>query len=302
MTHILNHIQNEVTTLAMCWKLKLRNGKQFGFTNHDRNLVIEDLEYLSSSGFTASAISSNSSMNVDNMDVYGIIDHAVISEQDILSGIYDHAEVHVFLINYTAIHEGKINLRKGWLGEIKMEKQNFIAEVRGMLQAFNAKICDIYSPNCRVNFGDKYCKIDLKKYTLYNLKISKVIDRSNFIFINEKIFDNKITDGETINVETIDAKDIKIDENTKLIEDTKIFTNGSILFNNGFNSGLKMEVKSCNGSHVQLVLPMPYNISINDTFDIIAGCSKTIGSCAKFNNVFNFRGYPHIPNPTSIKN
>ena len=37
-------------------------------------------------------------------------------------------------------------------------------------------------------------------------------------------------------------------------------------------------------------------VSIGDTFTIRAGCDKQFTTCkAKFSNVANFRGFPHIP-------
>jgi uncharacterized phage protein (TIGR02218 family) len=33
-----------------------------------------------------------------------------------------------------------------------------------------------------------------------------------------------------------------------------------------------------------------------DTFEVVAGCDRTFATCkSKFNNVRNFRGFPHIP-------
>ena len=37
-------------------------------------------------------------------------------------------------------------------------------------------------------------------------------------------------------------------------------------------------------------------VAVGDTFNAIAGCDKTIGTCvAKFNNAVNFRGEPYVP-------
>jgi uncharacterized phage protein (TIGR02218 family) len=41
---------------------------------------------------------------------------------------------------------------------------------------------------------------------------------------------------------------------------------------------------------------MPNNIAVGDAFNAIAGCDKTIGTCAgKFANAVNFRGEPYVP-------
>lgn len=57
-----------------------------------------------------------------------------------------------------------------------------------------------------------------------------------------------------------------------------------------------MEIKEFANTQFTLVLPMPNNVAVGDTFNAIAGCDKTIGTCvAKFNNAVNFRGEPYVP-------
>lgn len=57
------------------------------------------------------------------------------------------------------------------------------------------------------------------------------------------------------------------------------------------------------GTRFTLQLPMPYAIDIADTYNAIAGCDKTLPTCkAKFNNVLNFRGFPHIPGSDHLIN
>jgi uncharacterized phage protein (TIGR02218 family) len=41
---------------------------------------------------------------------------------------------------------------------------------------------------------------------------------------------------------------------------------------------------------------MPEPIAVGDTFTVTAGCDKRFATCRdRFDNVLNFRGYPHIP-------
>jgi uncharacterized phage protein (TIGR02218 family) len=41
---------------------------------------------------------------------------------------------------------------------------------------------------------------------------------------------------------------------------------------------------------------MPQPIATGDTFTVTAGCDKRFDTCHdRFNNVVNFRGFPHIP-------
>jgi uncharacterized phage protein (TIGR02218 family) len=78
------------------------------------------------------------------------------------------------------------------------------------------------------------------------------------------------------------------------------FTRGLITWLSGANQGRKAEVRlhSKVGSSVMIELwqRMSEPIAAGDTFRIVAGCDKQLATCrAKFNNVPNFRGFPHVP-------
>jgi uncharacterized phage protein (TIGR02218 family) len=58
-----------------------------------------------------------------------------------------------------------------------------------------------------------------------------------------------------------------------------------------------MEVKtSTSAGVITLQQFMPNAIAIGDDYTISAGCDKQLATCkTKFNNVVNFRGFPHVP-------
>ena len=78
------------------------------------------------------------------------------------------------------------------------------------------------------------------------------------------------------------------------------FTRGLITWLSGANEGRKAEVKvhskGAGGVTIELWQRMAEPIAEGDNFRIVAGCDKQIATCrAKFNNVANFRGFPHVP-------
>jgi len=74
------------------------------------------------------------------------------------------------------------------------------------------------------------------------------------------------------------------------------FSGGEIEWLTGANAGRKMEIKEFSNKQFTLVLPMPNNVAVSDTFKAVAGCDKTFTTCySKFNNAVNFRGEPHVP-------
>jgi hypothetical protein len=76
---------------------------------------------------------------------------------------------------------------------------------------------------------------------------------------------------------------------------------GQVLWTSGNNAGLRMHVTtySHNGlvASFTLIRPMPFAISIGDTFTAYPGCDKTQASCASFGNAENYGGQAYIPSP-----
>lgn len=259
------HIQGEITTLATCWKVTRRDNVVFTFTDHDENIEFESLVYEASSGFTATAVQSSSSFAVDNMDLDGIISNDFIEERDLKAGLYDYAEVEIFMVNYQDLSQGSMNLKRGWIGEVTYGKDYFIAEMRGLTQRLSQKLGDVFSPLCRAILGDAKCGVDLNNFT------------------------------DSGSVTDIESRQILTDSN--LPNETGYYNFGRITFTSGENIGLAMEVKSndANG-RITLFLPMPFDIALSDNFEIVAGCDKNFTTCVeKFNNAINFRGEPHVP-------
>ena len=269
-TALKTHISGEVTTLATCWRITRRDGAVLGFTDFNSDLTVSGVVYEAQTGFTPTAVQSTSGFSVDNLDVDGMLDSAVITESDINAGLYDFAEISVFMVNYTDLTQGILTLRTGWLGEVSFSQNHFIAEMRGLAQALNQNIGDVFSANCRALFGDARCKVDLSGYTFTGV-VSAV--NNNRVFV---------------------ASDLS--------NVSGYFNYGLVKFTSGANNGISMEVKDyIEGGDINLSLPLPYAIEVGDEFQIVAGCDKTFATCVNnFDNALNFRGEPHVPGMDKI--
>ncbi len=116
------HFGSEVTTLVTCWRIIRADGVELGFTDHDCLLEIDDLIFDSISGFTPTTIESKSNMSVDNMDIEGLTFPSKITESDLLAGIYDYAEIEIFLVNYEDLSQGRLLIKRGKLSEVTLNK------------------------------------------------------------------------------------------------------------------------------------------------------------------------------------
>lgn len=263
-TQMEAHLQQETLTLATCWKLTRKDGTVMGFTDHDRPLAIDTVDYAANTGFTPTAIMASSALNVDNLDVEGMLDAGSISERDIMAGLYDFAEIEIFQVNHQAPEMGKIILRRGWLGEIALRNGKFVAEVRGLTQKLSQHIGQLYSPACRAELGDARCNVAMAAYT-HSGAVDEVDSRNRF-------------------------------RDAGRVEENGYFAAGKITFTSGQNAGVSMEIKAFADGQFTLVLPLPHAVEAGDAYTAQAGCDKNFATCrARFGNAINFRGEPHVP-------
>lgn len=156
------HIRKGVTTLCTCMEITRRDGRSFHFTDHDQLLTVGSMEYTPYASFSRTAITTSVELEVDQMEVQGILNSNLISRPDVAAGLFDYASVEVFLVNWMAPEEGRVRLRTGTIGEVTMsENGTFKAELRGLSQVYAYRIGEGYAPECRADLGDSRCKIAL---------------------------------------------------------------------------------------------------------------------------------------------
>lgn len=159
---LTTHINQTVTTLAMLWRITRTDGTEFFFTTHDESILFSGDTYVPTGGFSPTAIDTNDQMNVDNLDVTGYFEASGIQEDELRAGLFDFAEVRISLVNYTDLAQGELKARRGWLGETVASTDGiFKAELRGMAQALQQQIVEIYQPECRADLGDARCKVPI---------------------------------------------------------------------------------------------------------------------------------------------
>lgn len=158
-----SHIAQSVTTLASCWHVTRVDGTEIFCTNHDEDLVVDGDTYVASTGYAGTAISNDSSLSVDNLEIQSILDSSFITQADLRAGLYDYAEVEIFVVNYESLADGKLKLRRGTIGEVTLTSKGiFTAELRGLTQRLAQRTGELYSPECRADLGDSRCKVPIQ--------------------------------------------------------------------------------------------------------------------------------------------
>lgn len=268
-TAMQDHLAQEVTTLATCWAITRRDGVSLYFTDHDTDLTVNGDIYSAATGMVPSAVSSQAGLSVDNLELEGMLSDDAITREALLNGTYDHAELRIFMVDYTNPDAGRLHVKTGWLGEVTLRDGLFVVEVRGITAALQQTIGEVYSATCRANLGDTRCKKDLSSFTVT---------------------------GAVSSVESIYAF---FDDDRA--EETGYFSYGTVTFTSGANDGISMEIRDyCNG-RFSLFLPLPHALAEGDAYSAVAGCDKRFDTCiSRFSNAVNFRGEPHLPGTDKI--
>ena len=274
-TALQAHLDDGTTTLAWCWKITRTDGVVLGFTDHDRVLAFGDTDYEPESGFSASEIRAGSDLAVDAQDAEGALSSGRITETDVIDGRWDNALVEVWRVNWRDPAQ-RVLLRRGSIGELRRGRVAFVAEMRSMAHVLGQTVGRVYQGSCDAALGDARCGVNLNDpaYTGTGAVVDSVRDRA-FTASGIGGFANGW------------------------------FAFGFLEWSSGPNSGRRAEVmmhEVASGIVTITLLEAPLRpIKGGDSFTIRAGCDKRAEICAaKFANIVNFRGFPHIPGQDAV--
>jgi uncharacterized phage protein (TIGR02218 family) len=253
---MINSFTKEVTTLATCWRIKLRNGKVLGFTDFISDIIFDNLIYKAQSGFYSSAIEINSNLIADNFEISGFLNSDLIKKAEVLEGLFDYAQIEVIIVNYLNPQQDKKIITSGYFGKIKIKDEQFFTEITGLVSVLDNSVTKIYSPTCRAQLGDKECKVTNK--LVMPCIITNVVG-------DEIIIDHEIP--------------------------SRLYSYGILIANDQ-----KYTIKSCHKFKVIVENGLPELLKPGTLCKLVAGCDKQFNTCCEhYNNAINFRGEPHIP-------
>lgn len=261
------HLDGEVTTLASCWRIVRRDGEEFYFTDHDQDIVFESNTYEAESSYDRTAVTGGSDMGVDNMDVAGILDSDKISEEDMRNGLFNRADVYVFIVNWANPSQGALKVRRGWFGEVTLTDTGmFTTEIRGLAQALSHNFIEVYSAECRADFCDQRCKL-----LITDFEFAAVVSSSA-------------------------ARDSLVHVAGPVIPSQGIVP-GTVTFVDGDNAGRTIEIIGYNtGTRtIELFEAASYTIAPGTNITLAPGCDGSLASCQDYDNVVNRRAEDYVP-------
>lgn len=259
-----------VTTHCRCWSVTRTDGAVLGFTDHDRPLGFDGMTFEASTGLNAEAVESSTGLSVDSHSIMGALSSDAITDEDIERGFYDGAEVTLWLVDWKD-PASRLLLTRGHIGEIRRGKAGFEAEILGLSDRLNWPSGRAYLHGCDRRLGDAKCGVDLSAPAfLGSGTVGEVTDPHRFTASGLASFARGW------------------------------FDDGLLEWTSGENAGVRGHVKThrahTSGATVELWLSPPLPVKPGDGFTVTAGCNKQIETCKeKFNNIMNFRGFPHMP-------
>lgn len=207
---------------------------------------------------------------IDNLDAAGALSSDTLTEADLAAGMFDSAEIEIWRVNWADTAQ-RVLMVKGSLGEVRRGEAAFTAELRSLAHRLGQERGRTYQYACDATLGDARCGVDLEDPDFVGAGTVTAFETA-YLFTASGL--GAFADG--------------------------WFTAGLLTWLTGDNAGRSMEVKrhALAGSDAQVELwrSMAEPIAASDTFTVTAGCDKTFDTCkARFANVDNFRGFPHIP-------
>lgn len=281
------HLAEPLTTIATCWRVELLDGTTLGFTDHDRDIYIStssysgtgglepapgaptnpllDLVFKAASGYTATDVANNNNMDVDNLELQGLLVDDSITEEDLVAGRWDGATIIVFQVNWADLSQGIMYMRVGKLGKVSRGRNQWRAELLGLTHKLQSTIVEVTSPGCRATFGDERCKITASSYQSTGLVDSYDPDTMT-LFISDRA------------------------------EADDYWAFGFVRFTSGANYGYVAEIRTYTVGQAVLQTDPPYPLTGGESYLIQRGCGKSLEEWCRdtYNNVVNFRGEPHL--------
>ena len=252
------------TTLCHCWRLVLKDGTRQGFTDHDCDLTFDGLIHSAATGLDAASVENSLGFAVGGGEVSGALSAASLNESDLAAARYDAATLETWLVDWMQT-DARMLLDIGTIGEVRRSDVAFTAEVRSLAHAFDEPHGRHFQSGCDAELGDAKCRVDLS--------MAPMRRDGNLVGV----------DGNTLIVGVSAAQD-------------KWFSGGAVYLGAQRLTTIRDHEQNGDQARIALWSPLPDPPPIGAVLTLVAGCDKSFATCrAKFGNVQNFQGFPHIP-------
>ncbi|WP_210527521.1 DUF2163 domain-containing protein [Rubellimicrobium arenae] len=264
-----DHLATGATTVARCWAVTRRDGLTLGFTDHDRPLTFDGIDFRPETGLSARAVVQGTGLAVDNTEALGLLSSDAITDADIEAGRYDEAELRLWAVNWADPTQRELRFR-GTLGEIRRGDGAFHAELRGLTEALNRPVGRLFQTTCGAVLGDRACGFDTARPGFSAELACGITDGSVFRLPGLDAFAPRWFERGRLTVLTGAARDLR-----------------GVVKHDRIEGGMRV---------LELWSPLRAPLAPTDRIRLEAGCDRRAITCrTRFDNIANFRGFPFIP-------
>lgn len=261
-----------VTTLAHLWRIVRRDGAEFAFTDHDRPLAFDALTAAPLSGVSGGVIEKSAGLAADSASIAGALAAEAITEGDLARGLWDGARVDIYRVDWSNPAD-RIHLFAGRIGEVRRGVQAFEAELRGLQAPLNVPVGRVFSRFCDADLGDARCGKDIE---VAAFRAGGAV--------------TEVLGSHAFRASGLDA-----------FED-QWFARGRVVWDGGIQSEIASHRAEGAFAVIELLDHPGAALAESATFTVYAGCDKRLATCrGKFDNVVNFRGFPHMPGNDALR-
>lgn len=273
---LLQHLQQPVTTTCRLLQINLRDGRQFGITTLDKDIVYLGVTYSASNGFDQSVISSGTGLKIDNSEATSLLSTTVdgITYEMAKSGDLDEAQWVLYLVNWADLSMGHATLGAGDIGQVNtIDGMIYIPELVSYISRLKQGIGGVWSLLCRADFGtepndQRGCGVDVSGLWV-NGTVTAIGTEPNRVFAASALG-------------VLSPNPVP----------------GRVQWLTGPNASPRLyqvEAYSSVSGTVALFEPTPFPIAATHTFKIRVDCNKTPANCIANANLINYKGEPFIP-------
>jgi uncharacterized phage protein (TIGR02218 family) len=262
---LLAHYQGVCQTLTRCLRIARQDGVVIGLTEHDQDIVFEGVVYKSAAGYTPTVVQTRDQLAVGTVEIEGLLTPLGVEKTALRAGLFDHARIEFFEINYSDVGQGALPLLSGYWGTTAWQGDRYTTEFRSLADVLQQPFGELVSATCRAQLGDQRCKKNLESFN-HSGVITAVVSDKQFMAAG-------------------------------MLQAPDYFQGGQLTWLSGDNKNQQMAIQAFQtGGLFQLLEAPPYPLQAETAFVAVAGCDKTLITCkTRFDNVMNFRGEPFLP-------
>ncbi|MHB1330136.1 MAG: DUF2163 domain-containing protein, partial [Gemmatimonadales bacterium] len=253
-----SHYDGDALTTCLLTRIKCKDGTLYGYTDLDVNVWYNpatydpggtgddwgDLDHTADTGgFSLARLEASADLSVDNSELKFLPGTGTISAEEILSGIFDSADIRIYRVNYADLSMGHECVAVGQLGNARVAENFAYLEYRSLTDLLKQPEADLYTIPCRKVFGGEGCP---KAYTW--------------------------TAGTVTGVDPTDSQ--RIFSDSALTPDDDFYVPGVVDWLTGDNAGKQDDIDQNTAGTFALSLPTKFPIQIGDTFRVRQDCSK----------------------------